>query len=110
MATKPYSAKYTSSNAMVVTWSDLDASDDGTPIYVAAFNEFTVQHTAGAGTVAMEGSNDAGVTWSALSDEQGDAIATLAVDAFAVIGERPALIRPVVTTGTNDVVVLVCGR
>lgn len=110
MATKEYIAKYTSSNAMMVTWSDLDTSDDGRPIYVGAFSTLTVQHTSGAGTIAMEGSNDGGTTWSPLSDEQGDAIATLAVDAFAVIGERPSLVRPVVTTGTNDVVALLCSR
>lgn len=106
MATKNYTYK-SISQGVIVTWIDLDSSDDGKAFPVAQYSNITVQHTSGAGTIAMEGSNDGGTTWSALDDEQGDAVATLAVDAFASIGTIPLLIRPVVTTGTNDVVIMV---
>lgn len=110
MATKPYSMKTISSSLKMVTWTDLDGTDDGTPFYVGDCEEVTVQHTTGAGTIAMEGSNDAGTTWSPLDDKHGDAVATLAADAFATIDGVPSLIRPVVTGGTNDVVVMLCAR
>lgn len=92
-------------------WSGLLNTDTGSPESGAALADRNVQvlGTFGAGgSVRMMGSNDL-VTWSQLTDNQGNAI-ILTAAGMEQIQENPFYIRPEVTAGdgaTSLTVVLI---
>lgn len=93
------------------TWTGLLNGDTGSPESGAALSDRCVQvsGTFGAGgSVRIMGSNDL-VTWSQLTDLQGNAL-TMTAAAMEEVQENPFYVRPEVTAGdgtTNLTVTLV---
>lgn len=90
-------------HATLVKWLALTnaTSDVGSAVELHQYRDRSVQVVGtfgAAGSVTIEGSNDGGTTWAALSDPQGNALAFTATKIEA-ISEVPALLRPRVTAG-----------
>src|SRR5687768_9634067 len=89
-----------------VVWSALASGDVGDAYELPAWADRSVQieATFGDGTLTFQGSNDA-VTWYALTDPQGNAIARTAAG-LEQIEELTRYVRPSFsgTTGTAGVV------
>lgn len=85
-----------------VTWTGLTTTNtDGAPIFAPDHPEKDVQvfGTFGAGgSVRIQGSLDAGTTYAALNDVQGNALNVTAA-AIERVQETCAQIRPLVTAG-----------
>lgn len=111
MATRPATITYPGQNVRVA-WDTLTEADEGVGVAIADYSDKTVQVVGSFGTggsVAIEGSNDGGTTWSALHDPQGTVIAITAAG-MELIAENPLLIRPNITAGTTvDVDVFING-
>lgn len=89
--------------AAKLLWETITTTNDvGSGEYLYRYvRNLTVQvlGTAGATlSLIMEGSNDGGTTWFALSDNQGNAIDFSAAGG-AEIQERPQMIRPRISSG-----------
>lgn len=84
-----------------IEWLALANGDSGAQAALPAFADRTV-HIDGifgvGGTVAMQGSNNGGVSWVTLTDTVGAALSRTA-ESIKTITEAPALIRPIVTAG-----------
>lgn len=107
-----------SGNAIKFFWEALTTTNDrGAPI-PEAFMDYadrTVQVTGtfgAAGNLRVQGSNDDGTTYAALSDAQGNAL-DIGAAKIELIAEAALLTRPFVTAGdgTTDLdVSIVCRR
>lgn len=101
-------------NVAVHAWSALANGDDGQPLELLDFADYSVQvgGTFGVGgTIVFEGSND-GVTYFTLTDAQGSAISKTAA-AIEQVVETCRYVRPRVTAGdgtTNLAVTLYARR
>jgi hypothetical protein len=104
MATRTASIRGTlSANAQRVIWSGLtfSSTDDGSSIELHQYSDRSVQVTGTFGTggsVAIEGSNDDGVTWKVLTDPQGNAL-NITAAGIEQITEITQKVRPRVTAG-----------
>lgn len=102
MAVKPATMVINENGTAVVTWANLDNGDTGAPVDVSRWPELSVQKTAGAGTIALQGSND-NSTWGALG-------AGIAPDGtIKRVPEHPLYLRPSATVADDNTVVLVAG-
>lgn len=93
-------------------WETVGDDDTGTYFPTAGLADKTVQMsgTWGAGTVVLQGSNDA-VTWFTLTNAADGEALSFAADGMAVVLENPLYIRPVSASGSsNDVDVHVLAR
>lgn len=108
MATRAVTIDEAGNGVIVAVWADLDAADDGKPVALAGWPTKTMQVIGGT-TVDMQGSNDGGTTWFALSTVAGAAITTAAPGGYT-IRENPLLIRPNNVAGSNMKIVLVAAR
>lgn len=115
MATVAVIGSRVAQGAHIWTWASITEADTGGPITpdlgAITFSDKTVQMTGtwGAGTIILEGSND-GVTYSQLTDAQGNAI-SMTANGIETILENPAYIRPRATAGAGmDVKVVIAGR
>lgn len=93
------------SESHLVSWLALANGDTGDPMEVPECSDKTVQigktgDTFGAGTVAIEGSND-GATWFALRSPLGTALSGIAANAIHAILENPRFIRPNLSGGAG---------
>lgn len=90
----------------IITWPGMAAADTGAPVDVAKYGELSIVALGDATTVAIEGSNDSGSTFSALG---AGVTLTIAASKTPVtrIAEHPQFLRPNVTGGTNTKVILV---
>jgi hypothetical protein len=82
-------------------WLDIPNGNQGNAIAMGNYQDRTVQvvGTFGAGgSVTIQGSNDGGTTWAALSDPLGNAL-TFTAAGMKAITELPYEIRPSVTAG-----------
>jgi len=98
---------------VLVTWTPLLVNDTGGPVDIADFPDRTFQlvGTFGVGgSVTLEGSN-AGVTYAALTDPQGNAITKTAAS-IETVTEAPRYIRPNATAGdgTTSLTVTIFAR
>lgn len=107
MATRPVTSVDMGS-FVLHTWADLDAADDGKPVFVGGSRSLVWQIIGGT-TADLEGSNDGGTTWAALSDSAGSPIAD-AVPGIVVVTEPTALVRPAGVAGSNMKIVLAANR
>lgn len=94
-------------------WVSLANGDDGEPLDLSAFADRSVQVTGtfgASGNLRVEGSLD-GVTYSVLSDPQGNALDIASAKIEAVL-EATRFIRPRVTSGdgTTDLSVTIISR
>lgn len=87
--------------ALVYTWT-LTEADTATPIEVVDFADRSIQMvgTFGGGNVRVEGSNDDGATYAALTDPQGNDL-NFGADKIEMVTELTQLLRPRVTAGTG---------
>lgn len=100
MGVKAVKITDTGMGVMVATWADLDAGDTGSPVLLPPYSEVSVQRTAGAGTIAMQGSND-GTTYGALG-------AGVAPDGtIKRVAEHPLYIRPSASVSDDNTVVMI---
>ena len=86
-------------NATLVTWIDLDTTNDtGVPIEMPGSTVRSIQigGTFDSATVVIEGSND-GTNYLTLTDPQGNALSKTAA-AIEAIQESPRFLRPKVTS------------
>ena len=96
-----------------IVWLTLTNGDTGAPVDVAQYPDRTVQATgtfSGSASIAMQGSNDGGVTFGVLRDIRGSDI-SLATTQPNTIAENTEQIRPSVTSGdgsTDIDVFLIC--
>lgn len=84
-----------------ITWAGLANADTGNPVDMRDHQDRCVQITGtfgSGGSVSIEGSNDAGVTWVILTDPLGNVL-TFTGAGMKQITELPGLIRPHVTAG-----------
>lgn len=92
------------------TWEAMGDDDTGSSVFLAGYADKTVQiaGTLGAGTVVLQGSNDAN-TWVTLTDADGSNISGVGM---YYVRENPLYIRPVTASGSsNDIdVILVATR
>lgn len=104
MAVRDVAVSLSEDGTTIATWSDLDVGDTGKPVRVANYRDVSVQRTAGAGTVTMEGSND-GTLYGAIG-------AGVSADGtIKGVPERPLYIRPSSAgAGNNTVVLVAAGR
>lgn len=89
--------------AKFLTYQGLGQGDDGAPLEFPEYPDKTVSVTgtlAGA-TVVVEGSPD-GVTWSTLTNPQGQNIALDALGETVTIMENPRFTRPRVEGGSGS--------
>jgi hypothetical protein len=96
---------YDDINLFKVTWSGLLNTDTGEGIALQTYMDRTVQlkgTTGTGGAVTMEGSNDGGTTWGALTDPQGNSLVLDAVGEIEAISELPEMIRPRVSAGDGS--------
>lgn len=100
MAVRNVSDVINENGVRVVTWADVDNGDTGRPVATGNYQDISVQRTAGAGTIAMEGSND-GTLFGAL----GTVVAPDGT--IKRIVERPLQLRPSVSAGDNSTVVMI---
>lgn len=100
MAVQPVTVVPAEDRVKIITWTGLANGDTGQPVRVGSFKTLTVQRTAGAGTIALEGSND-GTLYGAIG-------AGVAPDGTVkTIPEGPLFIRPSATvSGGNTIVVI----
>jgi hypothetical protein len=101
MATIPPSSTVILDGMRAVSWTALATGDDGTPEQSAHFADRSVQvfGTFAAGTVIIEGSNEATpTTWATLTDPAGLPISFTAAGLKQVV-ENARHIRPRVTGG-----------
>ncbi len=87
-----------------VRWTGLLNGDDGTPVEMSGWPDRSVQilGTFGSGgSVTLQGSNDGGTTWAALTDPQGNAITktSAALEAVTALVHK---IRPGGTAGDGS--------
>lgn len=100
--------------AALVTWTGLLNGDTGAPVFLPDYPDRTVQVTGTfgvGGSVTLQGSN-AGVTYAALTDPQGNAITKTAA-AIETVTETPKYTQPNVTAGdgtTSLTVTMFCRR
>lgn len=102
MATVNPTFKEVTGGVQVVSWV-LANGDNGKQVALAAWPDKTVQIIGGT-TVSIEGSNDGGVTWAALSTPAGVAL-TAVVPGIYIIAGNPLAIRPNTAVGTPTVVI-----
>lgn len=84
-----------------VKWTPLANGDSGAAVTMGAWQDRTVQVLGTFGTggsVTIQGSNDGGTTWVALTDPLGNAL-TFTSAGMKQITELPYQIRPSVTAG-----------
>lgn len=103
MATRTPTFTKDGENTVVVTWTGLTnaTSDTGVPIGFHDYADRTAQVKGTLGTggnCQIQGSNDGGTTWAALTDPQGNALDFGAAKVEQVI-EMTELIRPAITAG-----------
>lgn len=108
MAVRPVTTDEAGNGVVVARWADLDAGDSGAPVALAGWPTKTVQIVGGT-TVDLQGSNDGGTTWAALSTVAGVALTTTAPGIYT-IRENTLLIRPNNVAGNNMSIVLVAAR
>lgn len=113
----PVFTPYEDINLYKVTWSGLlqSSSDTGGGVGLPNYMDRTVQLKGTLGTggaITMEGSNDGGTTWGALTDPQGNSLVLDAVGELEAIAELPEMIRPRVSAGdgSTDLTVIVFMR
>lgn len=89
------------------TWV-LTGTDTGNAETAPQYPVKTVQvvGTFGGGTVVIQGSNDGGVTWTTLTDPQGNAL-SLTAAAIEKVQENPLQYRPVATVSVTSVTVII---
>lgn len=88
-------------NCMLVSWTGLLNGDDGTPVEMGDYADFTAQFqgTPGAGlSVNLEGSVDS-TNYVVLTDPQGNVITKTSVGVIELCEEGPRMVRPRVTAG-----------
>lgn len=98
MATLAPTITYIGNHTVKFVWGPLTSANvDGAPIgkRFADYTDRSVQMTGafGAGTVHLEGSNDAGTTYAPVTDPQGNAISKTAA-AIEQCTEIAGLMRP----------------
>lgn len=99
MAVRDVTITEIGNGAFMAAWADLDASDSGKPVALAAYPDKTIQIVGGT-TVDMQGSNDGGTTWVPVYALSGSAL-TGAIPGMYVLRDNPALLRPNNVAGTN---------
>lgn len=95
-------------DAALVSWAALANGDTGAPVELPAFPIRTVQILGAfgvGGSVTLEGSN-AGTTYTALTDTQGNAVTKTAA-AIEAVQDFPKYTRPNVTAGDGTTALLV---
>lgn len=93
--------------SFIAQWSGITDADTVTPLEMGAFADRSVQVTgvgSPAATVAIQGSND-GTNYVTLYDLQGSALSFTAAG-LKGIAEATRYIKPVVTGGTGESVVV----
>lgn len=108
MAKRPVTIDEAGNGVMLARWPDLDAGDDGAPVALAGWPTKTMQIVGGT-TVDVQGSNDGGVTWFALTTVFGTVLTTIAPGSYP-IRDNPLLIRPNNVAGNNMSITLVAAR
>ena len=108
MAIRAVTIREAGNGAMVATWADLDAGDSGAPVALAGWPTKTIQIIGGT-TADLQGSNDGGTTWAALSTVAAVALTTVAPGLYT-IRENTLLIRPNNVAGNNMSIILVAVR
>lgn len=102
----------TNVEVVVVTWEEMGDDETETAVRIPGYTDCTVQiaGTIGAGTVAIQGSND-NTNWVQLEDTEGAAMSFSATGMKGIL-QNPLWIRPVTSGGSsNDVdVILNCRR
>jgi hypothetical protein len=83
----------------IASWADLDAGDSGKPVALAGWPDKTIQVIGGT-TVDLQGSNDGGTTWVAISEPDGTALTGVGPGMY-VIRDNPLLLRPNNVAGSN---------
>ena len=86
-----------------VLWEALtEANSDGSGVEFSDYADRSVQviGTFGGATIALQGSNDGGTTWAALSDPQGNALSFTSAG-IEQVGTISQMIRPIVTGGAS---------
>lgn len=93
--------KTDNSRAFIAAWENLQVGDEGQALAFSQYADKSVQVIGdfGGGSVVMEGSNNNGVTWAALSDPQGNPL-SVSVPKLEQILEIAQLIRPRIVGGT----------
>ncbi len=88
-----------------VLWEALTTTDpSGSGVLLGKTPDITVQvfgNFSGSASVAIEGSNDGGTTWTKCNDITGSAIAITAA-AMALVVESPKLMRPTMSAGDGS--------
>jgi hypothetical protein len=93
----------------IVTWVNLQGSDDGDPVELGCSSDKTIQFegTFGdGGIIIMEGSND-GSNWRVLTDPQGNNISKT-TPGIETIVELTRYIRPRVPAGDGTTNLTAC--
>jgi hypothetical protein len=103
MAVKGFDEKIIATNAMLITWKDLEGGDTGEPRDLSDYNDNTVQVTGATfdGAVTIEGSND-GLVWNTLTLQGLGLPASFTATGSGNLIEAHKMIRPAVAAGTSD--------
>lgn len=115
MATVNPTIRYVGNDTVVFTWTLTNADNDGAPIGPnhSDYADRTVQAagTFGGATVAIQGSNDDGVTWFTVDDPQGTDLTMTTAGGKAII-EVTERMRPLLTGGaaSSVTVSMICLR
>ncbi len=87
--------------ALVFSWT-LTEADTAVPVEIVDFADRSVQMAGsfGGGNVRIEGSNNDGATYAALTDPQGNDL-NFSADKIEMVTELTQLLRPRVTAGAG---------
>lgn len=109
MAIAAVTTKQISPNAILATWASMANGDTGVGVDLQDYATVTfgVTGTLGAGgSATIEGSNDGGTNFVALTNQAGTTIAKTALG-MAAVAEQPGMVRPHVTAG-DGTTALIC--
>lgn len=106
MTAKNFSISNRGDGVRVLLWETITESDTCLPVTVegleGAVGNLQAVGTFGGATVALQGSND-GATWTALNDQNGDAIALATTSGVAAdFSTAMRYIRPSVSGGSSQ--------
>lgn len=90
-------------STLQVIWTPVTEADTCVAVEYPEFSDKSIQvlGTFGSASVALQGSNDSGVTFAALHDPGGTAIAITSAGIKAVL-ENSQQIKPVATGGSSQ--------
>jgi len=87
--------KTNNTRAFIAVWENLQTGDDGLPLPFSQYTDRSVQVSGdfGGGSLVIEGSNNNGASWDALSDAQGNPLNITGAKIEQIL-EIAALVRP----------------